>query len=1119
MASNKYSSTSRLPKDTTTGDQDHDFKDHAAIAGPEDAPIKDLLQVMASQQKLLVDLLQRMATPTVAPQETTFDRVSRRIEKFSYDAEQDDCFNLWFKRHEDVFEVDCQGMDEAMKTRLLTLKTLFGTKKSLFRRRFECFRINFSPNEDIDNFVNLLKARALEANFKDIRQETLECLALVFAFQAPELADYRVRFLRKLDEGEKISVDDLVKEYHAWKSVKDDSRIVEAANAPEIRTVQKRKKHRFSPPTKPRLPPSPCPICKQQHWKKDCPQNRNATSAAQESRTAPRRRTKQSSPRTWYQRAIGRSGDVQKYLEVHIIGYPTRLQLDTGADVNIISRPTWMQLGSRVYRGPLTSSKEPTVYHCRSTEVSTLISCLEEIQRPEGADAQLRRNPRPDYRQAEAPLRGCLQAETWCCTRAKATLYLKPDAYPVFIKKRPVPYASVPLLDAEIDRLVAQDVISAVDHSQWAAPIVVARKANGSIRLCADFSTGLNDALQLHRHPLPTAEDVFTKLNGGTVFSQIDFADAYLQVEVDDDSKELLTINTHRGLYRYNRLPFGVKSAPGIFQQIIDSMISGLNGVAAYLDDVIKESPFNWNSECDSAFERVKEVLASDMLLTHYNPNLPIVIAADASDYGIGAVISHRYQSTTSFGQADALSRLISAQSPPKEDVIIAKIARDVNAIFHDNVSRLPVTAKDVAHATAEGDCLRQVLDHVAHNNWSKKPSPAVASYAHLRNDLSTQQGCLVFGSRIIIPPSLQPIVMRMLHEGHPGMNRMKALARSYVFWTKINDDLEKPVRNCAACQEAAKSPVKNTLCSWSRPDAPWSRIHIDFAGSIDGISYLVVVDAFFKWPDVTPMTSTTSIATLREVRHLFAQFGLPQIIKQRNRAHPVAPIPPTIRQAERFVDTSKRSIGKMKNNGPTVDALHIFLFTYRNTPCTASPDGRSPTENFIGRRLRSTLDLLKPSHAPEARPDITMEEQFNRRHGAKPRKFEPNDLVFARDFRAGQSKWSPGRILRRHGQTLYDVLVEGSIWKRHANQLRPRASSEEARNLMDAFDLPVNPTPASPSRTLTSPLSPVVTTTPLTRTPSRTGAVNLRGEVLGYDVISILWCMICVPYVNYLTC
>ncbi|PIO53612.1 hypothetical protein TELCIR_25047, partial [Teladorsagia circumcincta] len=330
--------------------------------------------------------------------------------------------------------------------------------------------------------------------------------------------------------------------------------------------------------------------------------------------------------------------------------------------------------------------------------------------------------------------------------------------------------------------------------------------------------------------------------------------------------------------------------------------------LCAPLDALLKkEAPFNWNSECDSAFERAKEVLASNLLLTRYNPNLPIkeglaliyavrkfhryiygrhftlltdhkpLLAIFGSKKGVSAYSANRlqrwrltllaydfnieYRSTTSFGQADALSRLISAQSPPEEDVIIARIARDVNAIFHDNFSRLPVTAKDVARASAEDDCLRQVLDHVVHNNWPKKPTPTVASCAHLRNDLPTQQGCLLFGSRIIIPPSLQPTVMRMLHEGHPGMNWMKALARSYVFWTKINDDLEKLVRHCADCQEAAKSPVKNTLCSWSRPDAPWSRIHIDFAGPMDGISYLVVVDAFSKWPEVIPMKSTTSTA------------------------------------------------------------------------------------------------------------------------------------------------------------------------------------------------------------------------------------------------------------------
>ncbi|KAK6762955.1 hypothetical protein RB195_023604 [Necator americanus] len=125
----------------------------------------------------------------------------------------------------------------------------------------------------------------------------------------------------------------------------------------------------------------------------------------------------------------------------------------------------------------------------------------------------------------------------------------------------------MPRISNEIDRLVSTHkpcVLEPVDHSEWAAAIVVVQKKKGSIRLCADYSTGLNDALEQNQHPLPNPEDTFTKLNGGRYFSLLDLAEAYLQLEVNDVSKQLLTINTHRALYRFNRLPFGVKPAPGI---------------------------------------------------------------------------------------------------------------------------------------------------------------------------------------------------------------------------------------------------------------------------------------------------------------------------------------------------------------------------------------------------------------------------------------------------------------------------------------------------------------------------------------------------------------------------
>ncbi|XP_052888229.1 uncharacterized protein K02A2.6-like [Anopheles moucheti] len=166
-------------------------------------------------------------------------------------------------------------------------------------------------------------------------------------------------------------------------------------------------------------------------------------------------------------------------------------------------------------------------------------------------------------------------------------LQLKDEAIPVFRPKRPVAYAMLQAVNEELQRLEERGIIARVEHSEWAAPIVVVRKANGSIRIYGDYSTGLNNALMAHQYPLPLPEDIFTSLSNCTVFSQLDLSDAFLQVEVDEKCRELLTVNTHRGLFKYNRLPPGVKAAPGAFQQLMDTMVAGLVGVAVYLDDIV----------------------------------------------------------------------------------------------------------------------------------------------------------------------------------------------------------------------------------------------------------------------------------------------------------------------------------------------------------------------------------------------------------------------------------------------------------------------------------------------------------------------------------------------------
>ena len=155
---------------------------------------------------------------------------------------------------------------------------------------------------------------------------------------------------------------------------------------------------------------------------------------------------------------------------------------------------------------------------------------------------------------------------------AKAKLALKEGSQPKFFKARPVPYAMKPKVEVELKRLEKEGIPHKVKFGDWATPIVPVAKSNGTVRICGDYKTTVNPQLQ---YPLPHIDHIFAKLAGGQQFTKIDLRQAYHQMEVEEESEEYLTINTHQGLYRYNRLVFGITSAPAIWQRSIDQILEG----------------------------------------------------------------------------------------------------------------------------------------------------------------------------------------------------------------------------------------------------------------------------------------------------------------------------------------------------------------------------------------------------------------------------------------------------------------------------------------------------------------------------------------------------------------
>ena len=166
-------------------------------------------------------------------------------------------------------------------------------------------------------------------------------------------------------------------------------------------------------------------------------------------------------------------------------------------------------------------------------------------------------------------------------------LYVKPGTKPRFKKARSVPYSLHPKLEAEYKRLQAEGILVPVSHSDWATPVVPVAKADNSIRVCGDFKVTVNDVLDIDKYPLSNPQDLFAALAGGKIFTKLDLSHAYQQMPLDEESQKYVTINTHMGLFRYTRLPYGIASAPSMFQAQMEQVLQGIPGVLVFLDDIL----------------------------------------------------------------------------------------------------------------------------------------------------------------------------------------------------------------------------------------------------------------------------------------------------------------------------------------------------------------------------------------------------------------------------------------------------------------------------------------------------------------------------------------------------
>ena len=373
-----------------------------------------------------------------------------------------------------------------------------------------------------------------------------------------------------------------------------------------------------------------------------------------------------------------------------------------------------------------------------------------------------------------------------------------------------------------------------------------------------------------------------------------------------------------------------------------------------------------------------------------------------------------------------------------------------------------------VVRETAKDPILSQLMRFVK-EGWPHAFSEELKDFKKLENSLSTENGCVFYGLRVIIPSTLRNHILKLLHLGHFGMQRMKQLARSTVYWPRIDFDIEDLCRKCTSCGQFQNKPDKPSIHPWMMPEKPWSRLHLDHAINFLGRNWLVLVDAYSKYPCIHPTTSTSSKSTTAILEQEFAHFGYPHTLvtdnattfmsqefqawcKQRGIVHLTgAPYhPATNGAAERLIQSFKQAL--RKSSLPPKEALQEFLMQYTRIPFAS---GLSPSELLNGRRIRTKIDTLVPSipHLLQGRQSRQASKHSNAEDSEVVSKVEHHyslgDPCYALYFgprRDRDPRWVPAIVTKVHGTRSVNVRVipRGPTWRRHLDQLRPRYGSDQ---------------------------------------------------------------------------
>ena len=400
---------------------------------------------------------------------------------------------------------------------------------------------------------------------------------------------------------------------------------------------------------------------------------------------------------------------------------------------------------------------------------------------------------------------------------------------------------------------------------------------------------------------------------------------------------------------------------------------------------------------------------------------------------------------------ADALLRAPLSQELPADQQLRIDSDIYVSAILQN----LPVTDKRLTEIkkVQELDALCETVKQACMHGWPEqsKLKGEIKKYAPEASNLTIQDGILLYDDRLVIPTSFQQEILVKLHAGHQGIQKCKKRAHESVWWPGIGKAITQFMEKCPTCSIYRQRPYEPIITS-TLPQHPWQRVATDLF-ELKGHSYLLVVDYYSRFIEVAKLSSgTSSSEVVRYLKSIMARHGIPAELVSDNGPQ---------FSAETFTDFTKeygithktssprhplgngeaeRAVKKIKSILNKSDDPYLGLLAYRTT---ALPNGYSPSQLLMGRKLCSTVPQL-PTHFSPQLPTQTdlrerdqklkksQKENFDQRHRVRNLKpLTPEEKIWITDRKES------GTVISKVLNRSYEIEAKGGRYRRNRKHRR----------------------------------------------------------------------------------